>query len=116
MWVEVGLYAAVFAVMEALGLCLFRWLRLVLPGQRDLGAWFDVETLKGALERLTLFVGLLMGFPHVLTLFAAVKLANRVSDESADHDEMKNYFMIGNLVSVLMTLLAIAAIRAIRHS
>jgi hypothetical protein len=104
--------AGIFLVMEVAGLFLFRWLRLALPGERETGRWFDIETVKGVLERLMLYAGLLMGYPHVLTLFAAVKLANRMSDESPDHDEMKNYFLVGNLVSVLMVLFAVLLVRS----
>lgn len=110
---EIATATSVFLMMEVAGLPLFRWLRLALPGEREAGRWFDIETLKGVLERLVLYAGLLMGFPHVLTLFAAVKLANRVTDESPDHDEMKNYFLVGNLVSVLMALFAVFLVRSV---
>ena len=103
----------IFVLEEVLALVLFRWVRHALPGEREAAAWWDIETFKGLIERLMIYVGLLMGYPHILTLFAALKLANRVSDESPDHDDMKNYFLVGNLLSVLFVLAAVAAVRAL---
>lgn len=68
---------------------------------------FSIETYKGTLERLVLALGLYMGFPHVLTVFGALKIANRLKSEQGD-DRAMNYFMVGNLISLLLVFLFIA--------
>ncbi|MEM1306725.1 MAG: hypothetical protein AAGG99_04300 [Pseudomonadota bacterium] len=71
---------------------------------------FDsIETYKGTLERLVLALGLYMGFPHVLTVFGALKIANRLKSEQGD-DRAMNYFMVGNLISLLLVFLFIACV------
>jgi hypothetical protein len=39
------------------------------------------SVLKGILERTTLLVGLLAGFPHVLTAYGALKISTRLSED-----------------------------------
>ncbi len=57
---------------------------------------------KGMLERLTIVVGLLGGFPHILTVIGALKIGTRLQD---DTDHISNtYFLTGNLVSILLAL------------
>ena len=101
-FVEGAAFLTVFAIGELIALFLFRWLRGALPGSRPEGAWFDVETLKGMLERGMLLFGLALGFAHILTVFAAIKLANRIAEEGPDDDEQKNYFLIGNVCSIIL--------------
>lgn len=57
---------------------------------------------KGMLERLTMVVGLLGGFPHILTVIGALKIGTRLQDET---DHISNtYFLTGNLVSILLAV------------
>jgi hypothetical protein len=64
--------------------------------------------IKGLLERFTLFLGLAMGIEQVLTLFSALKLGTHFLNETfkgTDHEKIsKDYFLIGNLLSVLFAL------------
>lgn len=64
------------------------------------------EIWKGLIERLVLFSGLLWGAPHILTFFSALKLANRLKSEDPS-DDGRNYFLIGNLLSVLLVFAAL---------
>lgn len=63
-----------------------------------------IEAVKGILERLVVTFGLFISLPGILTVFAALKLANRLNHEDDDSDRTKNYFLIGNLLTVLFCL------------
>ena len=63
-----------------------------------------VEILKGVLERLVVTFGLFISLTGILTVFAALKLANRLGHEDEDSDRTKNYFLIGNLLTILLCL------------
>lgn len=102
----------VFTAGEVLALFVFRLIlgELGPPGPIP-SRTARLETLKGILERAFLTIGLLLGYPGVLTVFAALKLANRLSHEvhadgmsAATRDRITNYFLIGNIVSVLFCL------------
>ena len=78
-----------------------------------------IEVFKGVLERFVVCVGLLMQYQGVLTLYAALKLGNRLRHEESSDDmtddqsnRITNYFLIGNLLSILLCLLYIAAATA----
>ncbi len=59
--------------------------------------------LKGILERTTLLVGLLAGFPHVLTAYGALKISTRLSEYQKNHIS-NTYFHTGNLLSILFAM------------
>jgi len=105
---------ALFAIGEMIAVPVFYLIR----GQVERAEKFDdvrllnLETLKGFLERATLSIGLWAGYPQVLTAFAAVKLANRLSTEGGD-DHARHYFVIGNLLSTLIALGYVVATRLI---
>ena len=58
---------------------------------------------KGILERVTLFTGLLYGFPQILIAFGALKLGTRFSTEQQTKIS-NDYFLVGNLLSILLAL------------
>ena len=59
---------------------------------------------KGILERAVLFVGLLHGFPQILIAFGALKIGTRLH-ENRQTEILNNYFLVGNLLSILMAML-----------
>lgn len=61
-----------------------------------------MAVLKGIMERLLLILGLMNGFPHVITAFAALKIGTRIND--TEHKISNDYFLIGNLISLLAAL------------
>ena len=63
-----------------------------------------VAVVKGVLERLVLYVGLLCGFPTVLIVFGALKVATRLHDESKTPIS-NDYFLLGNLSSILIVMI-----------
>ena len=57
--------------------------------------------LRGALERLFIYLVLLINLPQGLAFFGALKIATRLKDD----DKISNdYFLVGNLISVLMAI------------
>ncbi len=63
---------------------------------------------KGIVERSVVFFGLLSGFPHVLTVFGALKIGTRLKvDDKVSND----YFLLGNLCSIGLALFEVAAVR-----
>ncbi|SHN25894.1 hypothetical protein SAMN04488057_11475 [Cyclobacterium lianum] len=62
--------------------------------------------ILGVLERLFLYVGLIQGFGQSLILFGALKIGTRIKN---DEDKISNdYFLVGNIVSVLLVFTTIA--------
>lgn len=59
--------------------------------------------LKGLLERAFLFLSLVNGFPHALTVFGALKIATRLRDK--DDRITNDYFLIGNLISLMLAII-----------
>jgi hypothetical protein len=59
---------------------------------------------KGVLERLFLIVGILAGYPHVIIAFGALKIGTRVHEDK-DSKISNNYFLVGNFISLLATII-----------
>jgi hypothetical protein len=97
----------ILITMELVALLLFHLLKKVMkvspndstPDYRSIG--------KGILERTMLFLGLIWGIQSVIILFGALKIATRL-----DQDKSKvsnDYFLIGNLMSVLIAFISYRA-------
>ncbi|WP_221029782.1 hypothetical protein [Actomonas aquatica] len=67
---------------------------------------------KGLLERLVLYIGLLLGYAVILAAFGAFKLGTRLQKDSGD-EITNDYFLIGNLTSLLIVLADIIVLRLI---
>ncbi len=66
--------------------------------------WFQLSALiKGMLERLLLFLGLVMNYPQIIIAFGAFKLGTRLHDEK-EPEISNSYFLIGNFISLLFVL------------
>lgn len=94
------LFIAIFCTGELAALPIFQWIRNSFhPGSKHTA----LSITKGLLERLLIFIGLINNFPPVLAFFGAIKIATRLKD---NEDKITNdYFLIGNFVSVLLSLL-----------
>ncbi len=77
---------------------LFFWLLAKYNGDKISLA----SILKGIFERAFICFSLIAGYPHVITLFAALKIATRIKEESKISND---YYFIGNLVSVSLAIL-----------
>jgi hypothetical protein len=74
--------------------------------------WYMGAVAKGVLERAMMLLGLLLGFPHVLTALAAIKLGTRLQRDK-DSEVSNNYFYIGNVLSILLALAYTMTARAV---
>jgi len=68
-----------------------------------------MSIVKGIFERILLSIALIYGFPHILTLFGALKLGTRLSignnENPSEKVKYNDYYLIGNFVSVLVSIL-----------
>lgn len=60
--------------------------------------------LKGTLERIFLFTALIYQIPQALIAFGAIKIATRFVEEEGNKIS-NDYFFIGNITSLLISLL-----------
>lgn len=68
----------------------------------------DMKSIsKGFIERLFLTIFMFNGIPHALTFFSALKLATRLKhdDKTGEIEKFNSYYLIGNMVSVTVSLL-----------
>ena len=94
--------AVVFGCQELVGLLLFPFLSRWL-GPPASSAWDAKSILKGVIERLVLFTALIHDYPQMLIAFGAMKLGTRLHDEK-DAAISNTYFLVGNLVSILLAM------------
>ena len=106
------LYAiAIFAAGELISLLIFCFIRKQFAPTESSSAG-SASIVKGILERVVLFTGLLFGFPQILIAFGALKLGTRFSTEQESRIS-NDYFLIGNLISILLALVYTIIVKAI---
>jgi hypothetical protein len=97
---KIVLFAAIFLIGEAVAFFIFL---LVKRKFEKKWQWcVDLQTIKGWLERLFLFLCLVYGLPHALIAFGAIKIGTRVNDKG--NKISNDYFFIGNMVSLLLVV------------
>ena len=101
----------VFVVQEVVGLIIFPILNYYL-GPETGNAWDWRAILKGILERLVLLIALIHGYPQMLIAFGAMKLGTRLHTEE-DSEITNTYFLVGNLLSMLLTMISSVVIKAV---
>ncbi len=95
--------AVVFVIGELVSLLIFAAVKKAIgPPKASPGR--KASAAKGKLERAVLFVGLLHGFPQILIAFGALKIGTRLH-ENRQTEISNNYFLVGNLLSVLLAML-----------
>lgn len=101
----------VFASQEAVGLVVLLILNNYVGSEGE-RARDRKEILKGILERLVLYTALIHGYPQMLIAFAAMKLGTRLHTEQGS--EISNtYFLVGNLLSMLLAIIGSVVTTAI---
>jgi hypothetical protein len=94
---------------------------IITPKEKKVD-FIDYKSLmKGWVERAFLTYSLLSGYPHTLTLFGALKLGTRLkhsentsTDEGKKREEVyNNYYLIGNLISVTLSVIYVNLIKNI---
>jgi hypothetical protein len=98
-----GTAALIFVVGELASLPIFALLKGLMKLPKTSPAR-RASIAKGILERAVLYIGLLYGFPHILVAFGALKLGTRLH-EDRESKISNNYFLIGNLISMLLAML-----------
>ncbi|MBK6264322.1 hypothetical protein JKA74_04680 [Marivirga sp. S37H4] len=86
----------VIILMELLSILFFWMLAKYNSGNISLNS-----ILKGIMERFFVTFALCLGYPQALTLFAALKIATRIKDDSSISND---YYLIGNLISISFAL------------
>lgn len=66
----------------------------------------NMDNIKGFFERALLVLGMAYGFPHVIILFGALKIGTRL-DNSKSCLATTNYFVLGNILSVILAILVV---------
>ena len=93
---ETLIHSAIFVVGELAALIIFWLITKMFSRQLTLSS-----VLRGALERLFIYIILLVELPQGLAFFGALKIATRLKDD----DKISNdYFLVGNLTSVLTVI------------
>jgi len=103
--------ALVYAIGEGIGIVLF-WILRRLLGSNDAASTLKFrEICKGMLERIVLLTGLIQNLPQIIIAFGALKIGTRLHSESNTQTPTNEFFLIGNLLSILIALIDLAAIR-----
>ena len=106
------LYAiAIFAAGELISLLIFGGIRKQFAPTESSSA-SSASIAKGILERAVLVTGLLFGFPQILIAFGALKLGTRFSTEQESRIS-NDYFLVGNLISILLALVYTIIVKAL---
>lgn len=88
--------SSVFIIGELIALLIF-WIVVRLFKRKMTSS----SVFKGLLERFFIYIVLTVGLPQGLAFFGALKIATRLKDD----DKISNdYFLVGNLVSVLLVV------------
>jgi hypothetical protein len=95
--------AIVFLIGELVSLFIFAALKKAMKLPKTSPAR-KASVVKGILERGVMFVGLLHGFPQILIAFGALKIGTRLHEDKESRIS-NNYFLVGNLISVLLAML-----------
>ena len=61
---------------------------------------------------MTIITGLRLGFPQILIAFVALKIGTRLHEEN-ECEISNNYFLIGNLISILAAMVVSALIKKV---
>lgn len=95
------IFLAIMIPGEAFSFFLFKWIGCILNKKWDMK--INRSVIKGILERLFLFVALINQLPQALIAFGALKIATRFIEDE-DNKISLDYFFIGNITSLLISL------------
>ena len=102
--------SVIFLFQELTALLIFYFIRQYFQGQSSAKSTVTVHSwlysvFKGILERLVIFIGMMNDLPYVLGFFGALKLGTRLDTDKNDR-VTNDYFLIGNLVSILLVVIS----------
>lgn len=93
----------IFVIGELVSLIIFAIVKRAMKLPKTSPAR-KASVAKGILERAALYIGLLHGFPQILIAFGALKIGTRLHEDSKSKIS-NNYFLVGNLISILLAML-----------
>ena len=93
----------IFIIGELISLLIFAILKRAMKLSKTSPAR-KASVVKGILERAVLYIGLLHGFPQILIAFGALKIGTRLHEDKQTKIS-NNYFLVGNLISILLAML-----------
>ena len=93
----------IFIIGELVSLLIFAILKRAMKLSKTSPAR-KASVVKGILERAVLYIGLLYGFPQILIAFGALKIGTRLHEDKQSKIS-NNYFLVGNLLSILLAML-----------
>jgi hypothetical protein len=93
----------IFVIGELVSLLIFAILKRAMKLSKTSPAR-KASVVKGILERAVLYIGLLYGFPQILIAFGALKIGTRLHEDKQSKIS-NNYFLVGNLLSILLAML-----------
>lgn len=93
-----------FGLVEILAIPVFYFVRKIFKDPSIKNHNQTNAAIRGSFERLVLIVGLLFEQSSILSLFGALKIATRL-DADKSNKISNDYFLTGNLLSVLLVLL-----------
>jgi hypothetical protein len=94
-------FILIFLAGELIALGIFKLIRSKLAPDKSTD---KTAILIGLLERLVLFFGISINVTQVLIMFGALKIGSMFPNKK-DNRKSLDYFLIGNLTSVLLALL-----------
>lgn len=109
------LFAAIFAFLigEAIAVYAFAKIRGAYgPKSSSTSSERRVAILKGVLERVVMYLGLLMNYAVIIAAFGAFKLGTRFEKDIANKVS-NDYFLVGNLTSLLIVLFEVLVYRGL---
>lgn len=72
---------------------------------------FNISTFKGTMERLIMAICLAIGLTPILIVFGALKIGTRL--KSPDDKIQNDYFLIGNLSSIFISVMYVYSFQKI---
>lgn len=111
------LFIEVFILGEILAFVIFKFIRkkfnvegskqenIANDNQKEIKKLRFRMILIGMLERLTLFLGAVCQIPTIYVMFGALKVATRIQPTGDSAIKTNDYFLVGNFVSAILTLL-----------
>ena len=95
--------AGIFVIGELVSVFIFALLKRAFKLPKTSPAR-KASVAKGILERAVLYIGLLYGFPQILIAFGALKIGTRLHEDKKSKIS-NDYFLVGNLISILLAML-----------
>jgi hypothetical protein len=110
---NINTFLSIFIPGELIAFFLFKFIGFSLEKKWELKV--NRAVIKGILERLFLFIALIYHIPQALIAFGALKIATRFIEDKEIKISL-DYFFIGNITSLIISLIYFALWKSIINS